>query len=170
MWTMLEGFEHLAAEEIDVLIEAPVLITVLIGAADGTLDREERSWTEKLMRTRTYSKTAHLVSEYYRVVAEGFLEKVDATMAQLPADADARNQAIAEKLSAVNPVLAKLDLHLAASLYKSYVSLAQEAAKASGGFLRIGSVSAAEYEWLKLPMIQPVEWQGEQEEAEEEEA
>ena len=167
---MLEGFQHLAAEEIDVLVEAPVLITVLIGAADGNLDREERNWTEKLMRTRTYSKTAQLVSEYYRVVAEGFLEKVDQAMAQLPAEVDARSQAIAEKLSAVNPVLAKLELPLAASLYKSYVSLAHEAAKASGGFLRMGSVSAAEYEWLNLPMIQPVVWQDGQEQDEEEEA
>jgi hypothetical protein len=155
MWTMLEGFKHLAGEEIDVLIQAPVLITILVGGADGELDRDERVWTERLLRARTYSKP-NLISEYYRVVAEGFLEKVEKTMAAMPGDAEERNMLISEKLGVLNLVLAKLDTHLAASLYKSYVSLAQETAKASGGFLRIGSVSAAEHQWVKLPMLTPI--------------
>lgn len=160
MWTMLEGFEHLSSEEMDTLIAGPVWITILIGAADGKMDHEERTWTERLMRARTYSQP-NLVSEYYRVVAEGFLNKVDQEMAGMPADTASRNALLAEKIGALNPVLGKLDTSLAATLYKSYVVLARETAKASGGFLRIGSVSAAEYKWLHLPMLTPVLLEGE---------
>lgn len=155
MWTMLDGFQHLTSEEIDALVDAPVLITALIGGADGQVDREERVWSERLMRARTYSKP-NLINDYYRVVAEAFLGKLDKTLEELPADTEARNTAIAEKLGALNPILAKLDVPLAAALYKSFVVLAQETAKASGGFLRIGAVSASEYQWVKLPMLTPI--------------
>lgn len=152
---MLEGFQHLSGAEMDALVQAPVLITILVGGADGELDRQERTWTERLMRARTYAKPA-LDNEYYRVVAEGFLEKIEKTIESLPADTEARNLLIAEKLGALNLILAKLDIHLAASLYKSYLSLARETAKASGGFLRIGAISAAEHQWIDLPMLTPI--------------
>ena len=155
MWTMLEGFQHLSGEEIDALIQAPALITVLIGAADGKLDREERGWSERLMQARTYSKP-HLVNEFYRIAAENFGDKLDQILDDFPSDTDARNEEIAIRLGALNPILAKLDAHLGATLYKSFVVLAKETAKASGGFLRIGSVSAAEHKWMKLPMLTPV--------------
>lgn len=155
MWTMLEGFQHLSGDEIDALVEAPVLITVLVGAADGELDREERGWSDRLMQARTYSKP-HLVNEYYRIVADKFLEKLDQELERLPAGVDERSEAIAVRLGALNPILAKLDVHLGTTLYKSFIVLAQETAKASGGFLRIGSISAAEHKWVQLPMLTPV--------------
>lgn len=160
MWTMLEGFQHLRSEEIDALVAAPVQITALIGGADGEIDREERNWSERLMRARTYSQP-HLVQEYYRVVADGFLEKLDRLMDQLPEEVEARSAKLAEQLAQINPILAKLDTELAATLYKSYVVMAKETAKASGGFLRIGAVSAAEHQWVALPMITPVLIEGE---------
>ena len=160
MWTMLEGFQHLSKEEIDALLQAPIQITALIAGADGEIDPEERNWTERLMRARTYSQP-HLIQDYYRVVSENFLDKVDKLMGILPEDAEARNVNLAEKIGALNPIMAKLDTELGAVLYKSFVVLAKEAAKASGGFLRIGAVSAAEHQWIKLPMLSPILVEGE---------
>ena len=76
-------------------------------------------------------------------------------------DADTRSAELAEKIAAANPILAKLDIELAATLYKSYAVLAKETAKASGGFLRIGAVSAAEHRWTHLPMLTPIVVTGE---------
>ncbi|MBK9336834.1 MAG: hypothetical protein IPM98_09685 [Lewinellaceae bacterium] len=160
MWTMLEGFQHLTAEEMDTLVSTPVWITALIGSADGEIDHDERNWSDRLMRARTYSMPG-LVSEYYRVVAEDFLGKLDRLMEVMPNDTDARSTELAEKIGTSNPILAKLDIELAATLYKSFAVLAKETAKASGGFLRIGSVSAAEHQWLHLPMLTPIIVQGE---------
>lgn len=155
MWTHLEGFNHLHATELDALLEAPALITVLVGAADGVLDREERNWSDRLMRARTYNNPKHL-NEYYSIIANGFLDKVDKTLSELPDNVDARCNLISQKLSLLNPILAKLDDPLGADLYKSYLGLAEETAKASGGFLRIGAISAEEARWIDLPMLTPV--------------
>jgi hypothetical protein len=155
MWTLIEGFRHLQPAELDILTDAPVYITILVGAADGNLDREERRWTERLMRTRTYSKPRTL-NEFYRVVSTNFLDKVDQKLSELPQDTDERNFLIAKELEKVNPALAKLEPRLAADMYKGFLGLAEETAEASGGFLRIGAVSAAERQWIGLPMLNPI--------------
>ncbi len=156
MWTLIDGFQNLAKNEIDALVDAPVLITILIGAADGGIDGEERKWTERLLRARTYNKPQEL-NEFYRVVSEDFWNKVQDRLNRLPVDVEARNEAISRQLAAVNPILAKLDRELAADLYHGFVGLAEETAKASGGFLRIGAISASESRWVGLPMLTPVE-------------
>lgn len=155
MWTHLSGFDQLTSYELDALVEAPVLITVLVGAADGDLDREERTWSERLMQSRTYSNPHHL-NEYYGVVANNFLAKLDAALERLPFDVEHRNPVISKELEHINPILAKLDQLLAADLYKSFLGLAKETAKASGGFLRIGAISPEEAEWISLPMLTPI--------------
>lgn len=155
MWTMLEGLEHLTTEELDTLVSIPVWIAALVGGADGEIDREERVWADRLMRARTYSSPG-LLSEYYRVVAQGFLEKVDEVMEVMSKDAQTRNAELSDKISAVNPVLARMEPAMGASFYKSFLTMAEETAKASGGFLRIGAVSSAENKWVKLPMLTPI--------------
>jgi hypothetical protein len=152
---MIKAFEMLTPEEFDALVEAPALITALVGGADGHLDQEERYWSERLLRSRTYNKPREL-NEFYRVVAEKFWMRLQGIMAELPTDTEARNQVIVRKLELLNPILAKLELHLAADLYHGFVGLAEETAKASGGFLRLGAISAEEAKWIHLPMIQPV--------------
>lgn len=156
MWTLIDGFKTLAKNEIDALVEAPILITILVGAADGSIDGEERKWTERLLHARTYNKPQEL-NEFYRVVSEDFWNKVQDRLHRLPASVDARNEAISERLAALNAILAKLDRELAADLYHGFVGLAEETAKASGGFLRIGAISAVESRWVGLPMLKPVE-------------
>lgn len=156
MWTNLEGFSHLSTAELDALLIAPVRITILVGAADGELDREERRWTSRLVDARTYAKPREL-NDYYRVVATGFLDKIDAEMTHLPEDTSLRNARLNELLQGVNPVLAKLEPTIAYDLYRSYLGLAKEAAVASGGFLRMGAISPEESQWVKLPMVVPIE-------------
>lgn len=153
---MLAGFENLTPAELDQLLETPVLITALIGAADGKFDRAEKTWSERLVRVHTYDNPVEM-NEFYRRVAENFVEKVDRRLAELPLDAASRNAAIAAQLETLNPILAKLDVHLGAALYKSFVGLAEETAKASGGFLRIGAISDAEHRLVKLSMLTPIE-------------
>jgi hypothetical protein len=149
---MINEFKNLNTTEVAQLTEAPLLVTLLIGASDGKFDREERTWSARLMETLTYSNPK-VLNEFYKVVYEGCLGKIDAIQANLPPETNNRNQAIATKLSEINPILAKLDPLTAYYFYKSLLTLAEETAKASGGFLRFGSVSAAEYEWVKLPML-----------------
>lgn len=164
---MLDGFQNLTKSEIDSLVEAPALITILIGAADGELDPEERKWTERLLRTRTYNRPKEL-NEYYRVVLQDFWDKVQAFMTSLPVNPADRNEAISARLEKLNPVLAKLEVDLASDLYQGFIGLAEETAKASGGFLRMGAISAVESKWVNLPMLEPIQHEHEGEEVDSE--
>ena len=163
---MIEGFKHLTSEEFDLLVEAPALVTVLVGASDGDLDREERTWSEKMLRARTYTSPKSL-NDFYRVAAEGFWAKVHGIQAHYPHEVEERNAAISKRLGDLNPVLAKLDPKIGGHLYKGLLRLAEEVAEASGGFLRIGAINAAEAEWLGLPMLTPIEVPAEETEVEE---
>ena len=157
MWTLLEGFKHLEPAELDALLEAPVLVAVLIGAADGDFDREERTWSARLVHAFSYAGKPKQIHDLYRIVEENFEQKVYEALASYPSDAEARNGQIADKLAMINPLLAKLEPKLGAGMYKSLCTLALETAKASGGFLRLGAISAAENKWVNLPMLTPIE-------------
>ncbi len=152
----MDIFSKLSTEEIEALKAAPALVTILIGAADGKLDGEERTWSEKLVRTRSYAGQEEL-QEFYGSISEGFWVRIQHEMSILPTDAADRNDVLSERLSQLDPILAKLDHEVAYGLYKGLLGLAAETAKASGGFLRIGAISASEHEWVKLPMIAPIE-------------
>lgn len=121
------------------------------------------------MRSRTYNNPKAL-NEFYRIVSNGFLDKVDERMAMLPSDTEHRCQEISRQLTALNPILAKLDVRIAADLYKGFLALAEETAESSGGFLRIGAISAVEEQWIKLPMVTPIVAPPEEEQTEEEES
>ena len=155
----MDIFKNLSEKEIEQVYQAPALVTILIGASDGKLDGEERSWSEKLLRTRSYAAQADL-QKYYQKVSESFWVQLQHELSVLPQEVEQRNAAISERLARLNPIFEKLDHEVAYGLYKGLIGLAAETAKASGGFLRIGSVSAAEYEWLKLPMLVEIEKPG----------
>lgn len=155
MWTMIDGFEHLEAHEFDALLDAPALITILVGAADGELDREERSWSERLLRVRTYNRPKEL-NEFYRVVVEGFWVKINGFLAELPVATEVRCQEISRRLMRLNDIFPKLEDHLSADLYRGFLALARETAEASGGFLRLGAISVEEKQWVDLPMLTPI--------------
>ncbi len=151
----MAGFENLSPAELNELLDAPLLVALLVGLADGNFDREERRWAAHLLEVHTYIEPRELRRMFDQIL-EDFPTKVDALTASFPADAAARNQAISEKLAQVNDILPKIAPQLAYRYYRSLVGLAAETAKASGGFLRIGGVSAAEAKWVKLPMLRPV--------------
>lgn len=152
----MTGFEQLTAHEMAVLKSAPSLVALLVGGADGELDREEKIWASKITHARTYSKPEAL-QDFYEPIAATFFSDLKRHQAAMPTDAGLRNALISSKLSELNPILAKLENRLAAGYYRSLKSLAEEVAKASGGFLRIGAVSVEEHQWVSLPMILPVE-------------
>jgi hypothetical protein len=155
MWTMIDAFKELSPEDFDALVDAPALITILVGGSDGLLDQEEIHWSERLLRSRTYNKPKAL-NEFYRVVSEKFWVRVTVFLQELPKDVEERNAHISTQLEKLNPILAQMDQQLAADLYKGFVGLAEETAKSSGGFLRIGAISEPEARWIHLPMLTPI--------------
>ncbi|MFK7808181.1 MAG: hypothetical protein AB8F74_10315 [Saprospiraceae bacterium] len=153
---MIDLFQKFNEEQAEILVDSIPLITILIAGADGNIDEDERTWGEKLTKIRSYSYP-ELLNDFYKRVGETYSEKMDAYIASLPKETDARTAAVSEKLEKLNGMLAQLDQHDGHTIYKSLTSFAEHVAKASGGFLRIGAISSAEAKLINLPMLTPIE-------------
>ena len=151
---MIEGFGQLTNEEFGTLRDALPLIAALIGGADGNFDGKEKRWAKKFANIYTYSKDDPL-NDFFEKSADHFTEKANAIYNQHP-NTDSRNTYIAEELAKLNDIFPKLDPDIAYKLYVTFLDFADEIAKASGGFLRMGGIGPNEAKLIELPMINPI--------------
>lgn len=149
-------FAALSEGQIEQLKAAPTLITILVAGADGTIDSQELNWAEKLTHIRSYADAHEGLNEFYASIEPTFSSSLEDTLKALPVSQSERESSISNSLAGLNKVLAILDNATAYSLYKSFTSFAEHIAKASGGFLRFGSISSDEKKWITLPMIDPI--------------
>lgn len=151
----LEIFRHLKESQVEALKEAIPLVTVLIAGADGVIDEQELNWAEKLTKIRSFAEPESL-NLFYEEAESGLISKVEKLIQELPKETDKRQREISHRLKRLNDILPLLENKVAHEIYQSLTSFAQHIAKASGGFLRFGSVSKEEKQWLNLPMVDPV--------------
>lgn len=158
---MTENFKVLSDEEFDKLKDAISLITVYIAGADGNIETEELQWAEKITTIRGYNAPGDL-KNFYEEVGQDFQQRVINYVSTLNT-LEIRNKTAEEKLSALNPIMAKLRPQIGAALYSSYISFAKHVAKASGGFLGFFSIGPDEKAILDLNMIHPIIWEDDNE-------
>ena len=157
----MDIFSRLSDTEKNELLQAIPAITILIAGADDEIDQEETDWAKKLTNIRSFANNEEL-HDYYHEVGLSFdsnLDKLLATSANTPAE---RTVQFSDKLSSLNPILAKLDDKIAYLLYKDFVSFAKHVATASGGFLRFGAISSAEKKLIPLTMLDEVHYEEEE--------
>jgi len=164
---MIEKVSSISQSEKEILYNALPLITILVAGADGKIDQEESAWGKKLTNIRGYDVGGKF-NDFYTNAAETYEEKFDEYMRSLPSNVKERSEVIGEKLSKVNPILARIEPSIGGPFYKSLVSFAEHIAKSSGGILGFGSVSKEEKKVMSLSMLTPIEYV-EEEVAEEDE-
>ncbi len=152
---MTEYFSTINEKDYSKLKDAIALITILIGGADGDLDKDEIAWAEKITKIRSYKMSEDLLG-FYQEVGKDFSTKLDQYIKDFPVSKEDREHLITERLVALNPILASLDQSVAYHLYKSYTSFAEHVAKASGGLFGFFSIGPHEGELIELPMITPI--------------
>lgn len=143
---------NLNEQEQRMLIEAPALIAILVAGADHNIDDAEKDWAEKVAHFRSM-KNDSILKDYYYEVDKLFLDTFNDYVQSLPEDAVERNKHISVELGKLNTVFPKLDTEFSKELYDSFISFADQVAKASGGVLGYAAVSAEEKEWAQLNMI-----------------
>jgi len=152
---MIQQFENLSEQELDLMLNIPVLITILIAGADNDIDQDEQSWAKKLTTYRQFTEKP-VLQEYYKEVNKNFeanLNKFVSYINSFPSDAGERNPHIGQELTKLNDILPKLEGEFAIAFYESIKSFARHVAEASGGVLGFGSISPEEKEWVELQMI-----------------
>ncbi|MBK8628203.1 MAG: hypothetical protein IPN86_22390 [Saprospiraceae bacterium] len=160
---MLEHFSNLNEDETKQLLDALPLITVLIAGADGNFEKDEMDWAEKVTHIRSYKLKGEFKT-FYEEVDNNFLEKVQYFMDAMPEGVTERTEMIDQRLKALNPILAKLDPAIGSKLYAGFVSFAEHIAKASGGVMGFFSINHAESKLIGLPMLDPIIYEGDEEE------
>ena len=160
---MIEHFDTLTEEEFEKLKDAVPLIAVLIAGADGTFDKKELDWANKVTTIRSYSMKAEMKA-FYQEVGKNFSDKLENYIDSFPVSLADRNKLISERLEYINPILAKLEPAVAYKCYKSFLSFAEHVAKASGGIFGFFSINHQEAKWVKLPMLHPIAHSNDQEE------
>lgn len=149
---MIDHFHNITEAQFKTLTKTIARITILIGGADGHLNKEEKNWAEKLAKIRTYANSDTLHG-FYREVGRDFTEVLEAELEELPGLVDDRSNILVERIAEVNSILPLLPSKIGHELYTSYISFAKHVAKASGGFFDFWSISTAEEKWLDLDMI-----------------
>ena len=153
---MRKHFENISEEEYNKLKDSISWVTLLVAGADGEIDVKEEEWASKLTTIRSYSGDKKL-REFYDDVGTTFTANISSMSAELPKDVEERNAYLSEHIAGLNPILSKLDQEIGATFYDNLLSFAHHVAKASGGFLRMWSISAAEKKVIKLQMLDAIE-------------
>jgi len=110
------------------------------------------NWANKLTDIRSYSHEEELQA-YYEKVGENFAQQVRMMVKDLPANQKDAVPALAATLAGMNDVLPKLPPTISGPFLKSMKTFAKHIARASGGFLKIASISKEEQALIDLPMI-----------------
>jgi hypothetical protein len=148
----MEVLRNLTTAEKELMYDTPVLVTILIAGADNDIDNAEIKKGVELTHDKKITAREDLL-EYYRVVGEGFEDKLKVKIHQLPLDSQKRNQLIVDDLHKLNDILPKLPLEFAIDFYWSIRGLAKKIASASGGVLGYMAVGFEESKLLGLDMI-----------------
>ncbi|GIV35747.1 MAG: hypothetical protein KatS3mg032_0126 [Cyclobacteriaceae bacterium] len=150
---MIAELQRLSEEERGLVYTAPLLVSILIAGADGSVDKKEIK--KGLQAAERKSRSASPpVAALFKEVSTDFEDKLKLLMHEYPHESVQRNPLIAENLSKLNVVLRKLDQSFSVEFYKSLLLLAESIAKASGGFFGLQKVSGEEKKYVSLPMLQ----------------
>jgi len=149
---MLAEFAHLSNPEIELVLKAPILISILIAGADGNIDRKEIQESIKVAQKNAKKSKTRLM-EFYQFVGEDFEDKLKILLANYPSSASQRSNMVVQELAQLNHVFPKIDRVFAQELYGSIKEIAHKIAQSSGGLLGIKSVGEEEARYVNLPMI-----------------
>lgn len=149
---MLKNLVQLKEDEKQLMIDAPLYVSILLAGADGDVNNYEKKRTLELVHVKTYSETLALRDLYHEVEVDA-KHRLNELLATMPETANERNEHISAILEKINLILPKLEFHFAHRFYKSLRDFAHYVAETDGGFWSVGSVGEAEKKWVKLPMI-----------------
>lgn len=149
---MIPEFDGLRDDEIELLLKAPIYVSILIAGADGLIDDSERKEAIQTARSKQVRARAQLI-EYYKEVADDFDLKMEGLIRDLPEDAEQRTSDIIIELRKLNRILPKVEKVWASTFYASLKDMAKRVAEASGGILGYLTVSYDEAKLVELKMI-----------------
>lgn len=149
---MIKEFNTLRDDEIEVLLNAPVLVSILIAGADDNIDKSEIQQAVDIANSKQ-SRAREQLIDYYKEVGKNFHDKFVKFVNEMPDSPEGRAEIISKELRKLNFILPKIEQKFAIKLHASLKDMAKKVAEASGGILGYMSVSYEEAKLMELKMI-----------------
>ena len=147
-------YKDLPEDKKKTLTSLPIIVTFMVAGADNEIDDQERLWAERLIELRASRNDSSLL-QYYNDVEKhwddhfaehaGHMQRIENNQDRL--------QHLNGELAKANPIMKELEHDQAIDLYQSLRSYGEHIARASGGFLGFGSISAEEAAVLPLKVL-----------------
>ena len=131
---MIKQFDKLTENEIELLLKAPVLVSVLAASGDHEISKEEKAEAIKLAHLKTFTAVS-LLLPYYNEVENNFKTYFESIVKKYVPFDDFKREELKKEIGALNTVIAKLDKNFAEILHKSLSGYAEHVRKADRGFL-----------------------------------
>ena len=144
------------------MVDAFPKVAVLIGSADGKMDDAEKEWSKKVTHIRTFAGREDLF-ELYAEVKKSMETRIAELIEDYSKDAVSSELGIIRDLEDVNVILKNMDPVIGGRLVKDLKSFARHIGKASGGFMRFFSETKEERDLAKLPMLEDISYEDEEE-------
>ncbi|MBI1307947.1 MAG: hypothetical protein GC181_15190 [Bacteroidetes bacterium] len=155
---MLFQLRNLSDRERELMLDAPALVGILIGSADGSLSEKEVKRLRDTVHTKAFSEKNDLHHLFKQLDETDFADRVTAIAAETaekPTIAE-KEEFLIERLKGLNKILPKLDSTYSKQYREALHSIAVSVANASGGVMGIGRLTHEEADLIKLPFIDKV--------------
>ncbi len=131
---MIKQFEKLSNEEKELMLQAPILVSVLASSSNHEISKSEKADAIKMAHMKTFTADP-LLLEYYKEVEKDFNSYFDSVEKKYTPFNDTNKEALKEQIDLVNKVISKLDEEYAKTLHRSLSGYAEHVKKAGRGLL-----------------------------------
>ena len=120
----IASLSQLSTEVVNLVLNTPALVSLLLGGADNNFDNEEKERAKKIVAFRKTTGDP-LLFEYFNLVEETFENEIQILSERYSGDALERNSKITEELVKLNEILPKMDHNYANALLQNWRTLAK---------------------------------------------
>jgi len=131
---MIKQFDKLTKAETEILLKAPILVSVLATSGDHEITKREKAETVKLAHLKTFTADPLLLS-YYQEVDKNFTAYFEIILKKYAPFDDAKREELKTEINTLNSVIAKLDKQFARTLLRSLSNYAEHVKKSDRVFL-----------------------------------
>ena len=149
---MTEEFRTLRDDEIEIILNSPAMVAVLIAGADDDIDKDEIKSGIAFSEKKKLEEGEEL-AEYFSEVSTHFENVQNNYINDLPENLELRQNAITSYLRQLNGILPKIEEEISMKIYGFLLEMAKEVAQASGGVMGFNKTSKDEAAFTGLDMI-----------------
>jgi hypothetical protein len=116
---MIKQFENLSMEDRNLLLNAPVLLSVLVSCSPGEVNKDQKADAIKLAHLKTFTADALLIP-FYVELEKDFKNRFESAVQEYMPFNEQKREKLKAEIGRINLVLQKLNTDYANKLHNSF--------------------------------------------------